>query len=64
MKTAERDRLHLWIMGWLVFTTLIMPPLVLTRSLVQPTYRWSNLGFSGTGMGVGLSWLFFSLSAP
>jgi hypothetical protein len=51
MKTAERDHLHLWIMCWLVFTTLIMPPLVLTRSLVQPTYRWSNLGFSGTGVG-------------
>jgi hypothetical protein len=51
MKTAERDHLHLWIMCWLVFTTLVMPPVVLTRSLVQPTYRWSNLGFSGTGVG-------------
>jgi hypothetical protein len=38
-------------MGWLVFTTLVMPPLVFTRSLVQPDYRWSNAGFSGTGMG-------------
>jgi hypothetical protein len=51
MKTGEKDRLFPWVMGWLVFTTLVMPPLVLTRSLVQPTYRWSNLGFSGTGLG-------------
>jgi hypothetical protein len=50
MKTDKADRLHFWIMCWLVFTTLVMPPLVLTRSLVQPTYRWSNLGFSGTGL--------------
>jgi hypothetical protein len=38
-------------MGWLIFTTLVMPPLVLTRSLVQPRYRWSYAGFSGTGTG-------------
>jgi hypothetical protein len=38
-------------MGWLVFTTLVIPPLVLTRSLVQPRYRWSNAGFSGIGTG-------------
>jgi hypothetical protein len=50
MKIDKADRLHFWIMCWLVFTTLVMPPLVLTRSLVQPTYRWSNLGFSGTGL--------------
>jgi hypothetical protein len=33
-----------------LFTTLVMPQLVLTRCLLQPTYRWSNAGFSGTGM--------------
>lgn len=51
MKAGKRDRLYSLIMGWLVFTTLVMPPLVLTRSLVQPSYRWSNAGFSGTGTG-------------
>gem|GEM_PF-5700467 len=50
MKTDKRDHLYPWVMGWLVFTTLVMPQLVLTRSLVQPRYRWSYAGFSGTGM--------------
>lgn len=44
------DRLHSVIMGWLVLTTLVMPPVVLTRSLIQADYRWSHAGFSGTGM--------------
>jgi hypothetical protein len=51
MTIDKTDRLYPWVMGWLVFTTLIMPPLVLTRSLVQPRYRWSYAGFSGTGTG-------------
>jgi hypothetical protein len=48
---SKRDRFYPWVMGWLVFTTLVMPQLVLTRSLVQSDYRWSYAGFSGTGMG-------------
>jgi hypothetical protein len=51
MTTGKSDRLYVLVMGWLVFTTLIMSPLVLTRSLVQPRYRWSNAGFSGVGAG-------------
>ena len=51
MTTDTKDRLYPWVLGWLVFTTLVMPQLVLTRSLVQPRYRWSNAGFSGTGTG-------------
>jgi hypothetical protein len=43
----RKDVLYLVIMSWLVFTTLVMPQLVLTRCLLQPTYRWSNVGFSG-----------------
>ena len=54
MTTKRKDVLHLIVMSWLVFTTLVMPQLVLTRCLIQPTYRWSNTGFSGTGMGGGL----------
>jgi hypothetical protein len=46
----SKDVLYLVIMSWLIFTTLVMPQLVLTRCLLQPTYRWSNVGFSGTGM--------------
>jgi hypothetical protein len=49
--TSRRDRFYLWVMGWLVFTTLVMPQLVLARSLIQSDYRWSYAGFSGTGMG-------------
>jgi hypothetical protein len=48
---SKRDRPYLWVMGWLVFTTLVMPQLVLARSLIQADYRWSYAGFSGTGMG-------------
>jgi hypothetical protein len=50
MKTRN-DILYSIIMSWLVLTTLVMPQLVLTRCLIQPNYRWSNAGFSGTGMG-------------
>jgi hypothetical protein len=50
----RKDVLYLCIMSWLVFTTLVMPQLVLTRCLLQPNHRWSNAGFSGTGMGRGL----------
>jgi hypothetical protein len=46
-----KDFLYLVIMSWLVFTTLVMPQLLLTRCLIQPSYRWSNAGFSGTGTG-------------
>lgn len=49
------------VMGWLVFTTLVLPPLVLTRSLIQSDYRWSTAGFSGTGMG-GDSWFVIGIS--
>jgi hypothetical protein len=49
MTTERKDVLQLVVMIWLVFTTLVMPPLVLTRCLIQPNYRWSNAGFSGTG---------------
>ena len=52
---VRNDILYSIIMSWLVFTTLVMPQLVLTRCLVQPDYRWSNAGFSGIGM-VGDFW--------
>jgi hypothetical protein len=51
MTIDKRDRLYPWVMGWLIFSTLVMPPLVVTRSLVQPRYRWSYAGFSGIGTG-------------
>jgi hypothetical protein len=51
MTTERKDVLFLVVMSWLVFTTLVMPQLVLTRCLIQPNYRWSNAGFSGTGTG-------------
>ena len=62
MQTHARDRLHATVMGWLVFTTLVMPPVVLTRSLFQPDYRWSSMGFSGVGMGGDL-WFVILVSA-
>jgi hypothetical protein len=62
MATNNRDHLYPWIMGWLVFTTLVMPQLVLTRSLVQSGYRWSSYGFSGTGMSGDL-WFIIAVFA-
>lgn len=49
-KNNIASRAYAVLMGWLVFTTLVFPPVVLTRSLLQPDYRWSFAGFSGTGM--------------
>jgi hypothetical protein len=61
MTTGKSDRLYPLVMGWLVFTTLVMPRLVLTRSLIQPRYRWSNAGFSGVGTG-GDFWFLIGIS--
>jgi hypothetical protein len=61
MTTGKSDRLYPLVMGWLVFTTLVMPPLVLTRSLIQPRYPWSNAGFSGVGTG-GDFWFLIAIS--
>jgi hypothetical protein len=62
MLTDRKDRLYPWVMGWLVFTTIVMPQLVLTRTLVQSDYRWSYAGFSGTGMRGDL-WFVITLFA-
>jgi hypothetical protein len=40
MNTGKRDRFYPLVMGWLVFTTLVMPPLVFTR-------RWSSQTIDG-----------------
>jgi hypothetical protein len=56
-----RNRLYGTVMGWLVFTTMI-PPLVLTRSLTQPSYQWGFASFGGTGMAGDL-WFIAALFA-